>query len=721
MTTSIRAQYAVTIFSKEHFKIGKYNQIDDDGRDIGQVTILGDDLPEKKNITYKFDGEWHEGKYGRQFNTTGFVLSIGATRKEVTNYLRSLKGIGEATANKVVDALGIHALDIITNDPLRLETIGLPPKKVAAIKEAWQENTDITKIYNLLSPYGVTPSISAKIVSEYGVNAEDTIKHHPYQLLEITGLTWDMADAIAYDQKTDPLDLERYLSAAYQVLVDNEINGHTGMPPKDFVSALVEKLNGGRFAPIDRKTIAKIANYTIRTDGTEILITGADGEAERYVYRWGTRHVEKGTAILISNRHRKYALPNDFENTVSYLFRKEGLEPDESQIEAVKTALGNQISIITGGPGTGKTTVVKIIEDAFPAGTTFCYLAPTGKAARRLSQSVEHRAYTIHSKLRLYDTDNDDCNVETIPEDVIVLDEASMVDIRLMHKLMSAMKIDSRLILLGDPAQLQSVDCGAVLRDMIDSNMVPVATLNTIHRQSDGSAIIENAARIAEGNNNLVTGKDFEVHDHLKGDILIEAMVSAYINDIKEYGKDQVICLAGTREQVKMLNERIQANVNPPDAITPEIKQGGRILRFGDRVMMTKNQDNVANGDTGYIIGVNEETKAVIVRFYDSIDVTYEKEMLDDIQLAYAMTVHKSQGSEYASVITCMVDNAKHMKIRSVVYTAITRAKEVVRFFGSYRALQDAVLIDDKDKRKTLLRQDLIHYQGISLWPSAGY
>lgn len=720
MTTQIRAQYIVTVFSKDHFKIAKYTHIDDDGNELEQVSILGDDLPEKKNITYKFDGEWRDGKYGRQFNATGYVLSVGATKREVSNYLTSLKGIGKATADKIVSGLGVHALDIITADPSRLETIGLPPKKVAIIKEAWKENTDITAIYNKLSPYGVSPAVAQKIVATYGVNAEDAITHHPYELLDITGLTWDMADAIAYDLHIDPYDADRFLAAAHQTLIDNEVEGHTGMPPRDFITKVVERLNGGRFAQVDRGIIAKIANAFITPASDSIIITGADGESERYVYIHNTRYTERSTAVMLALRHATYDLPEDFESLCNYYFKAAGLDPDESQINALRTAYTNQISIITGGPGTGKTTVVKVLEQLFPAGTTFCYLAPTGKAARRLSESVGHRASTIHSKLKLYDTENDNCITQTIEEDVIILDEASMVDLRLMHSLMDAMTIKTRLVLLGDPAQLQSVDCGAVLRDLIASEAIPTATLNTIHRQSDGSAIIENADRIAHGNNNLIQGKDFEVNDHLQGDILLEAMVTAYIRDIGTYGMDNVICLAGTREQVKTLNEKIQDAVNPAAENKPEIKQGGRILRLGDRVMMAKNQDNVANGDTGYITGIDEESKTVYVRYYDTIDVIYVKENLDDIQLAYAMTVHKSQGSEYASVITCLVDNARYTKVRSIVYTAITRAKEIVRFYGSYRALQDAILIDDKDKRKTLLRQDLIRYKGISFWPEGG-
>lgn len=701
--------------------ITKYQTINEDGTDGAEVTVLGDNMPTTKGVTYKIDGDWRDNtRYGRQFIATGAVLSVGTTAKEITGYITSLPGVGKKTAERIYAVYGQDTFKALDEGVEALTKIsGISAKKAAAIVEAWQDAHDTAEVYKALMNYGVTSSLTAKICKEFPGTIWDVIEHFPYAITRVNGFTFEMADALAYDDGFKADDLTRIETASRAVLVENEMEGHLGMKPMAFLAALQTKLSGGRFAPISRAVLVQRANEAV-LDGETITATGIRGDGnEQFVYRTITRSVETEAAHNIAMHLSPTDLPDGIEYVIDEAFAEAGLEPDEAQRQAVLTVFSNRLSVVTGGPGTGKTTIMQVIQAVYRRlyGDDICFLAPTGRAARRLSESVGARASTIHSRLHIFGTDDTSTEFtanEFITDGLVIIDESSMIDIWVANKLLDYTDFSARMVFVGDPAQLQSVGAGAFFRDMINSDCVPVAHLSRIFRQAQGSAIIANSQKIEDGDTHLFIGNDFEVHDHIQGDALYEAMVTAYISDCNQYGVYQTVCLVPTRKEVADMNARIQAAVNPPSDSKAEFTRAGQTFREGDLVMQLQNVDGLANGDIGTVVNVNTSAKTVMVRYYDEIVTVYEGEALDQITLAYAMTVHKAQGSEYQSVITCLQDSNRHMKIRSIPYTAITRARTICRFYGSYRALQEAVLIDDRQRRQTLMARDIQTQTGMN-------
>lgn len=726
----IRGQLIITIFPKqgytgEGYSVSIYQMLDDNGKDAGEVTVVGNNLPATKGVTYKLDGAWVDNRrYGHQFSATGYVVSIGTNQKEITGYIQSLPGIGKKTAERIYDAFGQDTFKVLDEGWERIAQIrGISPKKAQAIKQAWDESKDTAAVYRELMQYGVTTAIVSKMMTEWPGMIWDMIEHYPYSLTRIHGFTFEMADALAYDKGFEIDTQERITTAATSVLMENEIDGHLGMQPSQFLLKLEEKLNAGKYGRIDRRALVAQANRAA-LDRRTILCTGTQGESEQYVYRTFTRNTEAEVADEIATHIMETPLPSNIKQMIDEEFRNAGLEPDNVQKAAVLTAFSNNLTVITGGPGTGKTTIIKVIKSIqrrIAPYSEICFLAPTGRAARRLSESTGERASTIHSRLKMFGTDDDSTELEaneTIDAEMVIVDESSMIDIWVAHKLLGYTNSTARMVFVGDPAQLQSVGAGAFFRDVINSNCVPVARLSRIFRQSQGSAIITNAQKIEDGDTNLFRGHDFEINDYMQGDTMYDAMTSAYIRDADRYGIYQTVCLVPTKKEVADMNARIQAAVNPPSDTKPEFERIGQIFRLGDLVMELTNTETVVNGDIGEIVGVDPQEKSIIVRYYNTLDITYTKEDITSskprVTLAYAMTVHKAQGSEYQSVITCLQDINRKMKIRSIPYTAITRAKTICRFYGSYRALQEAVLIDDKPRRQTLLAHDIKVKTGMS-------
>lgn len=713
--TTIRAQYIRTIYqdNDDICKIAVFMRIDANGKNQGEVRILGQDLPMMPNVTYQFNGHMEEhSQYGRQFRASDYVQDVGSNEREIVDYLSSLDGCGRKTAQKIYDAFGNETFRILDIDSQRLSSVkGISSKKASIIKASWDSNQNVAAIYKLLAPYGVTVTLASKAYKRFSDQTEDLIEHHPYDLAMIHGITFEMMDAVAFDKGIDINDADRISCAAWDVLTANESDGHLGMLPDDFTQAMSVKLNSGRYPMIGNNVLSTAINDLLFTNYMMFTSVGRPAGG-CYIYRMCTREVELVVANAIQRHMCKIRPPENLRQMIIEEFRIADMKPDPSQIKAVETVFCNRLSIITGGPGTGKTTIICIIKAIYrrlnPDGE-ICFLAPTGRAARRLSDSVGAKASTIHSRLKMYgDEDGDEMQTQdTIQEGMVVLDEASMTDIWTARALLSATNTSSRMVFVGDPAQLQSVGAGAFFRDMIDSGCIPVASLNCIYRQALNSAIILNAQKIENGNINLCAGSDFEIHDHLQGDNLYKAMARAYIQDARIYGIMQTVCLVPTRKEVADMNQRIQALINPAAGDMSELKSGGQLFRVGDLVMELTNTETVVNGDIGTITNVDPINRIVTVHYDNKYIVVYEKKELERITLAYAMTVHKAQGSEYASVITCLQDCNGYMKVRSLVYTAITRAKTICRFYGSYQALQVAAQTDDSTRRQTLLAQDI--------------
>lgn len=718
MTETIRAQFVWVTFRdpKSDFCIAVCKQVDDKGKKIGKITIKGDNLLDKDGVTYLFEGYWlpEHPKYGKQFQTTGFLRIPGVTSEdEIVAYLATLKGCGPKTAQRIYDALGPDTPRILNEDYTRLATIkGISKKKADKIKESWDDSKDDAEVYQALAPYGVTIALASKALKEFGVHIWDVINNYPYRLTRLRGFTFPMADMLAKDKGIQADSPERISAAAEYVGKQAELSGHLGVDESWFFDILKKTVNSAAFHALPTDVLQK--RFQDVCDDERVLTKVSTPNGKVRIYRTCTRNAEKDVASGIAEKIHPTTPALDLRKRIRDEFKKAGLEPDDNQIDAVETVFKNNFSVITGGPGTGKTTIVKIVKAVqrnVYHKTDICFLAPTGRAARRLSESTGSTASTIHSRLKMFGGDDAGGDAldaqEGISEDVVVVDESSMIDIWVMRELLNAIPVTTRVVMVGDAAQLQSVGCGAVLRDMIDSGAVPIVKLERVFRQCKGSAILENAQRIEDGNTQLVAGKDFEVHDNLANEPLYTAMLDAYVKDVNQYGIFNVVCLMPTRKEVAYMNQRIQERVNPADNTKNEFVFRQQTFREGDIVMELTNSEQVVNGDIGTITKVDPMLKTITVNYYGRIELVYQKEDMERLALAYAMTVHKAQGSEYASVITCLLDYHKHMKIRSIVYTAITRARNICRFYGNYRALQQAVTVDDRGKRQTLLANEI--------------
>jgi len=695
------------------------------------ITCTGEALPNMKDTVYRMDGAWDTNKkYGRQFVVTGFAEVLQTDENSVISYFSSgiIRGVGKVIAGRIYAQFGENVFHVMDTEPERLlEIRGISRNKYEIIMESYRNNRAVTQIYeDLKGISGITSRLCARIYKKYGHDAVNVINSNPYRLMEIRDVGFGMCDAVAAAKHFPRDSYERFCAASEHVLLQNEMNGDLGMDIQKFGYAV-------------RKVLAEpsISNEQINAMTIRMLqepknkrvfykCMKLESGTVKYMYRMVTYRAERQVAediLRLASGKREPVI--QFEDMVRKQQNSLGIQPDLMQEEAIKSCLEEPFSIITGGPGTGKTTVLLLIAKIFEkthAHASILFMAPTGRAARRINESTGYMAQTIHSRLGLRDTESvaagmdkdDEC--DPLDEDLIIVDECSMLDVFLAKKLFHAIADGRKVVLVGDINQLQSVGPGAVFRDIIQSEVVPVKRLSRIFRQDDG-AIIENADRIQKNRTDLITDGSFEIHDRLYSDVLEDEMVRAYMDDVQKYGTENVACLCPVKDHaagVNRMNARIQALLNPPSPFKAEMRNGANIIREGDLIMELRNGETTVNGDIGYVTKITGDKGAEVItcEYFGSEEVTYEEDEHDRITLAYAMTVHKAQGSEYMSVITCLQDQNYHMLKRNIPYTAFTRAKEVVRFFGSKKALDRAIENTDSDNRHTLLTQYLRYSAG---------
>lgn len=718
-----------TIYSEPGgYTVSRYNLTG-----YGITTCVGTGLPELTGVKVVFDGEFKENKrYGTQFVVSGYSIERPTDADGVISYLSCglIKGIGAVTARRIWDAFGTDSLNVLKEEPSRLVSIkGISPKKLIKIQESFHAAQGALDIYDDIYQQGckwVTPVLAAKILSRAdhdGIRDPLAfIRKNPYWLTQVSGIQFLMADELAKALGHPADSLSRFEAASEYVLSKNEESGDTAMNLQQFGWAL---LNVMKAPGIDTVKVNAGVNALLAADCPVITykhMKTQDGDF-RYIYRTYTYETEENVADSLIRFSRRPQTPLiDFHATMKSLEASLHLTLSPTQRQAVRMALEEPVSVITGGPGTGKTTILRFLSRAYAAmhpGESVLMLAPTGRAARRMAESTGHPAYTIHKRLHLLDSQaGSDTytaqDVEYITDGLLIIDESSMLDIFVASHLLDYVTDKTKIVFVGDVDQLPSVGSGAVLRDIITSGLIPVTVLTRIYRQSGGS-IVDNAGKINTGNIDLTVDAHFQIHDRVSGTDLEDVMVNAYISEIKKYpdgtGYDKVACLCPVRDYaagVRSMNLKIQAALNPPKPNKPELKHGGYTYRPGDLVMQLKNEDDVMNGDVGYVIRVQED--ALTVAFTGSAETVvleYEKEELDELTLAYAMTVHKAQGSEYRTVITCLQDMNRNMQKRNLIYTAVTRAKENVLFFGSRNALNRAILTETTNQRRTLLGEYL--------------
>ena len=589
-----------------------------------------------------------------------------------------------------------------------MEWIRISSNKLKKICDSYMANRGARDVVAFLSPYGITPNRAVKLYKEYGEKTMDIVKNHPYQLCEIAGIGFKTADRIAMSMGFDQLSVERVDEGILYALTDAEGKGHLCMEKHAFIKACLKVLDTPQL------TEDMVANRAAR-----LVYSGKLVSYQGNVYRSKTAYAESNLAELLSRQLRSARSHSygdlDAALDAEELRMKVKFAPE--QREAVKMALTQGVSVITGGPGTGKSMILRAILDIYRRhnpGKEICLCAPTGRAARRMEQATGLGASTVHKALGLLaGEDGDYGEPQALDADIILVDEVSMMDIYLAGRLLEAVKSRAQVVLIGDSDQLPSVGPGAVLSEMIASERIPVVRLDKVFRQNDGSRIAVNAKLIRHGNLSLEYGNDFRFVDSANLSDSASRIAELYMQEVARYGVDNVAMLSPYRQKtetgVNALNEMLRELVNPPDEGKPEVVCGKRKFRVGDKVMQVKNFEDVSNGDIGYIRNIfkfGDET-TVCVDFGDGRNMEYDSSELDMLDLGYASTIHKAQGAEYQSVIINLQCAHHIMLTRPLIYTAITRGKDRVIIVGERRALCISIKKTDIEKRGTCLAHRL--------------
>jgi exodeoxyribonuclease V alpha subunit len=685
----------------------------------GLVTIVGSIPGLSPGETVKLKGEWQShAKYGQQFKTSSCELVMPATVSGIERYLGSgmIKGIGPVMARRLVSKFAIETLNVIDRDIERLREVdGIGEKRIGMIGNAWQTQKEIRDVMVFLQGHGVSPAYAVKIFKQYGKEAVPVVRDNPYRLAEdVFGIGFLTADRIAENlgiAKDSPIRARAGIQYILNQLSDE---GHVYYPFDQLVEQCEKILEIGQSIILDAISSAASDRRII------IEETGDPAACDKAVYLVRFHVSEQGIARRLGDllAHPKQLPLMDRDALLAAASRQLGLTLSRQQVLAVRDSVERKVMVITGGPGTGKTTVIKsIIAIQERIGHRVLLAAPTGRAARRMSDATGREARTIHRLLefspkegRFKKDEQDPLEAETF-----VIDECSMIDTILMYHLLKAIPMRATLILVGDVDQLPSVGAGNVLKDIIDSHVVPVVRLNEIFRQSRDSMIIVNAHRVNNGLMPILTGtgrSDFQFIEMEDPEAAVERLVGLCRERIpRKFGYhsiDDIQVLTpmhkGTVGALN-LNAELQKHLNPSK---DELLRGGKTLKTGDKVMQIKNNydKDVYNGDIGRIKRIDREEQEVYVDFYGKL-VSYDLSDLDELVLAYATSVHKAQGSEYPAVVMPILMQHYILLQRNLLYTGITRGKKLVVLLGTKKALSIAVGNDRQQMRYTLLKQRL--------------
>ena len=672
------------------------------------VTLVGNLLEVPVGSVLLCRGEWKVDKcYGSQFVAATWEETMPATVYGIEKYLGSglVKGIGPRFARAIVQRFGTETIDIIETEIERLyEVPNIGRKRVAKIRESWEKQKDIKNVMLFLQGYGVSTAYAAKIYREYGKESIDKVRENPYRLADdIWGIGFKTADGIAAKMGYGKEDPRRCRSGILYTLGQLSDEGHVYAGEEQLVKTAGQLLEAGETAI--RDTLAGMLQ-------AEDLILDKDA-----IYLPPFYHAECGT----SRRLRDLAQSTGrslFDGLFdpSSLTAETGIEYDEVQLAAIRQAVTSKVMVLTGGPGTGKTTTTQgIIAALKKAGLRVLLAAPTGRAAKRMSEATGMEAKTIHRLLEYNPQDGYKRNDENPLEgDALIVDECSMIDILLMNNLLKAVPVGMRLVLVGDIDQLPSVGAGNVLRDVIDSQRIPVVRLVRIFRQAQKSRIVMNAHTINQGRfPDTSNGRDTDFFfmredDPERAAETIVRLVKERLPRAYRESPDRIQVLTPMQRGVvgaANLNLLLQQALNPSG---PSLSRGGYTYRQGDRVMQLRNNydKDVFNGDLGYIREVDTEERTLKVDF-DGKWVEYDVTELDELTLAYATTIHKAQGSEYPIVVMPVLMTHFVMLQRNLIYTGITRAKKICVLLGAAKALAYAVRNVSVLKRNTRLKERL--------------
>lgn len=686
-----------------------------------QITVTLNGIAPLIGQLLEIEGEWvKHPKFGQQFKATTYKTVAPTEISGIEKFLASgaINGIGPAMAKKIVAEFGEKTLEIIAKSPNELLKVpGIGKKTAEKISTSYLEQSELTEIMVWLENHGISNTYAGKIFAKYGSFAIDIMEKDIYRLFQdIEGIGFLTADKLAFNLGIQREDKRRIISGIDYALMQLCNNGHCCIPEM----ALVDKT--AKILQVNNQIIFTILKERIDNGSLNTEVVGG----ETLIYPPYLYYAEKKVAMrLLQLQQSTEPLSEDNLSLFIKVWEKDNqIQLAQKQKEAIKACLHHGVLVLTGGPGTGKTTVIKGILSILKAqGLKIRLAAPTGRAAKRLSETTGQKALTIHRLLEANNLAQDD-NLQLgfskdiddqLDADVIILDEVSMVDIVLMHHFLNAVPDGCRIILVGDTDQLPAVGPGSVLKDIIRSQKIPAIRLDEIFRQAQTSMIIQNAHIINAGRLPDLRKQysDFVFYELNDDTSITQKILDLCTKDLPHEGFDvlkdvQVLSpmhrfLCGVENLNLMLQERLNPKKNQD-----ELKYSSQTFRVGDKVMHIRNnyQKNVFNGDIGFIQNINNEK--LTVYYFDHI-VTYEKNELNELTLAYASSVHKSQGSEYKVVIIPLSTSHYIMLQRNLLYTAITRAKQKVIIIGSKKALMTAIQSNRTQKRYTLLAERLAH------------
>ena len=709
------ASFEYSVYEKDDFAIYKYrckgtNEV---------IKILGNGLPKVKNLPYLFVGYWDTKKYDvRQFKATSFEPDKPTQEKEIVAYLASLKcGIGKRRAKLIYQHFHEKTWDILENSPIRISEVkgmrgAVLKRALNAIKEN-KVSRDIVKLFSTAN-IAISSKTIQDIINFLGDNALEKIKTNPFVIYPTRGYSFNKADSLRKFLGIPQNDPNRMGAIFIKLLRDTEDRGNVCMESTELLKKAIQ------FSGCSYDECHHALNLMVQRRKLKL----ANVQGKYLLYLAKNFYYEENICKQINRLSLSHAKTiTDIDNLISS-YEKENVILAPEQKEAVKAVFQHPISIITGGPGTGKTTVSKAILDThklvFGEDSKPILLAPTGKAARRMSEATNRPASTIHSAIGLRGDDSDVSNEERLEGNLVLIDEASMMDMRIASLLLDHIESGAKVVFIGDVDQLPSVGAGDVLKDLIKSSVIHTTTLTAIFRQAGGNAIIENAHKINAGDIYLKEQKNFQIIEAPDLESTFNAACNMYIRSVKQFGVENVILLNPQRNNTSLsvdrFNKTLQEVLNPLQAHEFSIKAGDVCYHKGDRIMELKNGLEAKNGDVGIIreiVRTEDEDSGEMVYCAD-IEFNndqqlhrYTAEDLKHCSLAWCTTVHKSQGSEYKTVIMVISSYHPSMLKRNLVYTGVTRAKENVAIIGDRPALYKAICNNQVEVRLTTLSQRL--------------
>ena len=696
------------------------------GRD--KVTVVGTLPALAPGEQVLLSGGWVEHpQYGRQWKATACEIRKPTTLLGIERYLGSglIHGLGPSTAKLLVQEFGKHTLDILSEHPERLtEVPGIGRKRAQQLAKSFQEQYGAREAMVFLQSYGVSASLAVKISRRYGAEAQQKIRENPYRLIDdIEGVGFLTADRIALSLGI-PMDSEYRLRAGIKYVLQEAAagEGHTYLPRATLLqrAAAGLRVSGELLTHQLDALLFSREVVAMEVEGEDCLLLSLYFYAEKEIARYLKLLMGAAQTAVLPALQRQI---QDFE-------RENRIQFSENQRRAVSEAVQQGLMVITGGPGTGKTTIINCILSLL--GKNVLLAAPTGRAAKRMSEATGHEAKTIHRLLEFAGDEGKFLRDEQNPLDCacLIVDEMSMVDVFLMRSLLRALRPGAKLIMVGDADQLPSVGAGNVLGDILKSGVIPTVRLTDIFRQSEESLIVVNAHRINHGEAPVLNqkGSDFFFERRPTPDAAAEAIVGLCAQRLPAFLHSQdpvrdIQVLSPTKKAgagVKQLNALLQAALNPPQRGKPEIQYGETAFRTGDKVMHIKNNYQLAwkaddgtegagvfNGDVGFVSHVDTQDRLVTVRYDDERTVEYDYQQLEELDLAYCLSVHKSQGSEFPCVVMPVVGGPPRLLTRNLFYTALTRARKLVVLVGKEEAIAAMVKNDHIAARYTTLLQRL--------------